>query len=425
MGDLSINIDSINLTKNEDIWSKSVRDNVLVSAYPLALWIASSWWRLLYESLPHSRAKFLTDWRMSHELTAANEGFIWPRLIFASDKEVMQIWAPHQNVYTDNQSVRYLNHLNKPSFLKIYDFIHEIDSFINSVLSRLNEMGLSGTDLQYLWQEINEEKNDVNLFKYRRLEAELGFDAGEAPEDIVNQAIELSKRIGDNTFSEIIPSYSRVDSDDENPLDAIDSLLQTPGIIGNPSKVQIEAQSTEQHLFPWQQAKSLANSLRRYLGVNDDHLIEDSLLYDLLGFAKQEIEAYSAPRGQTITLANPIHDNNQLQFHIRKNHPLARRFELARLIGDYLFYGNIEQNWLASTETKTSRQKFQRAFAAEFLSPVSGLLSFVKSDFSETALEDVAGHFKVSERTVETILINNRILEPHQSSLNLEPTCPY
>src|SRR4051812_19306255 len=69
--------DSI-FTRNEDDWSKTVRDEVRVAAYPLALWLATSWWRLRWEPLPYRTPD--NDWRMAHEIAAAAYGFVWPQL---------------------------------------------------------------------------------------------------------------------------------------------------------------------------------------------------------------------------------------------------------------------------------------------------------------------------------------------------------
>ena len=74
----AIYLDDTCLTRNEDIWSKTVRDTVLVSTYPLALWFASSWWRLNWEPLLKPGPRPSLDWRMAHELGAANHGFVWP-----------------------------------------------------------------------------------------------------------------------------------------------------------------------------------------------------------------------------------------------------------------------------------------------------------------------------------------------------------
>jgi hypothetical protein len=42
MGFFRLDAGGVNLTENEDTWSQTIRENVLVSAYPLALWMASS-----------------------------------------------------------------------------------------------------------------------------------------------------------------------------------------------------------------------------------------------------------------------------------------------------------------------------------------------------------------------------------------------
>jgi len=61
VGQLTIRVGGVSLTKNEDLWSKTVRDSVLVSAYPLAMWLAASWWRLSYEPLPTLRTPPVLD----------------------------------------------------------------------------------------------------------------------------------------------------------------------------------------------------------------------------------------------------------------------------------------------------------------------------------------------------------------------------
>jgi len=69
--------------------------------------------------------------------------------------------------------------------------------------------------------------------------------------------------------------------------------------------------------------------------------------------------------------------------------------------------GRHPRSWLVTADLSTARQKFQRAFAAEFLCPIRSLIGFLDDDFSESAIEDAASHFSVSERTVESLLMNN------------------
>src|SRR5215472_12351740 len=74
-------------TRVRDMWSQTDLESVHVSAYPLALWFASSWWRLRWEP---STGRYSTDWLMSHDVRAAGHGFIWPPLRFESDGEFIE-----------------------------------------------------------------------------------------------------------------------------------------------------------------------------------------------------------------------------------------------------------------------------------------------------------------------------------------------
>jgi hypothetical protein len=133
MGDFGLKVGDISLTRNEDTWSQTIRDSVLVSAYPLAAWIVSSWWRLLYEPLPPTGTKPSVSWKMAHKLTAANQGFIWPRVILASDTELMQVWSIASNA-VEQQSVRYINSLDRPFLVDLFEFEETAKTFIESVL---------------------------------------------------------------------------------------------------------------------------------------------------------------------------------------------------------------------------------------------------------------------------------------------------
>src|SRR5579871_2464501 len=83
------------LTRAEDDLAKTVREEVFLSAYPLALWFASSWWRLRWEPAPGVEPALRSaSWRMAHEMTAVGYGFVWPHVIFASDGESVAIACP-------------------------------------------------------------------------------------------------------------------------------------------------------------------------------------------------------------------------------------------------------------------------------------------------------------------------------------------
>lgn len=422
MGMFGLKVGAISLTRNEDTWSQTIRDSVLVSAYPLAAWMVSSWWRLLYEPLPPTGTKPSVGWKMAHELTAVNQGFIWPRVILASDTELIQIWSTASNPL-DQQSVRYINSLDRPFQVKLLEFEQTAKTFIESVLSRLDATGITNTPLASLWQEVQEEIADPYASQYRRREAELGFDPDECSEDLVEDALSLAEQMGSNTLSEVAPVYTENVLESESLSTKINELIQESGFDGNPEFPIDDSASQDFSTAPWQKANEIASRLRNSIDIVEEP-VTDNQIYNLLGLKKSEYEAFDPPRQRRISIAVPFGETG-FKFHTRKRHPIAKRFELARFIGDYLLYGNCGDSWLANTDLRTSRQKYQRAFAAEFLCPLSSLQAYLENDYSESAIEDASEYFKVSLQTIESILINNGLISSPQSSGYIEASLPY
>ena len=178
---LKVYVGDVCLTRNEDAWSRTVRDDVIVSLYPLAMWFASSWWRLNHEILPaDARMGLAHDWRMSHELAAADMGFVWPNLVLAPDRDEVHVWA-QASQDREQTPVKYLNGLTYSRAIPREQFTHEISSFVNHVIARLHETGSRDSELTQLWALILEDQANPQEQQKRRMEAELGFDPEECP----------------------------------------------------------------------------------------------------------------------------------------------------------------------------------------------------------------------------------------------------
>lgn len=400
-------VDNISLTRNQDIWAETVRDNVFVSAYPLAMWLASSWWRLSHEPLPTQQPGH--DWRMVHELGAANHGFVWPRVIFIPDGEAINVWAGAS--MTPEQSVQYLQALEVPRLIPLAGFQQSVQHFLQSVLARLDAKELAGTDLAHLWAILQEDLADPEAFRRRKLEAELGFDPEECPEHALNAALQWESQVGDIALSELAPALSSSGNDPK--LTTLAHLAGAAGIVGTP---EVSPDSID-HLnqgAPWERAVHDARALRRVMG-NISEPMPNRNLHDLLGLSQACVANWPVPQGRSpVAVAIPT-DDHQLKFVPRKRNPIGQRFELARFLGEYLRPSANENRWLASTDLGTSRQKYQRAFAAEFLCPLNALRSFLNGDFTSYAIEEAAYKFEVSEQTVTSLLLNNGDIHKHWS----------
>jgi Zn-dependent peptidase ImmA (M78 family) len=97
---------------------------------------------------------------------------------------------------------------------------------------------------------------------------------------------------------------------------------------------------------------------------------------------------------------------------LRSKWATGRRFDLARLIGDRVLHTN--GNLHPATRSATYRQKLQRAFSAEFLSPFEAVDAMLAGDYSTEKQEDIADHFNVSDLAIDTLLKNHgRIPRDH------------
>ncbi|RCN56654.1 hypothetical protein [Acidiferrobacter thiooxydans] len=403
---LALHVGPHNLMRNEDVWTRCPQDAVLASAYPLALWLASSWWRLLWEPLPADGMPFSVEWRMAHELAAAGYGFVWPQVLFATDGNQIRVWALASRP-DSRQSVRYLTGLEQATSVSPDEFSREAETLITATLDRLAVRGHHRSDLRVLWDLVCADRADGKQTAYRRLEAEFGFEPDEAPEPFMERALRLLQTMGP-ALSEVAPAYGK---GSQGPA-AIEAIIRAPSLAGQPSDPRPSGSppvSGRGSLRPWEKAVQAARGVRAALGHREGPL-DDAVLYELLGIAAHDAKSWSPPAQRTkAVLAEPL-GGGRYRLVPRRGHPTSRRFDLARLFSDYLWMEGTGSSWLASSDLGTARQQYQKAFAAELLCPIDALTAFLEDDYSDVAIDEAAGHFGVGPMAVNALLTNNNIL---------------
>lgn len=400
---LTIQVQDACLTRNLDTWSRTVRDSVLVSAYPLAMWLATFWWRLNFEPLPAIGSQPDLDWRIAHELAAANHGYVWPSVVLASDGESVTFWA--QQTDSPQQSVNYLCNLNVPQTVALTEFQQRATDFIESVIRRAAAMGHAQTDLSGLWSLIREDMNDPRQKTLRMLEARMGFEPEECPDGRLKQAMDLQSVAGTGAMAELAPVFGK--GSGTAGMIQLDQLRVATGLRGVPQISRYPALTTQDGTASWQQGVKAARQLRAELGHAQAPITNQQLL-DLLGLTPRQIESWQPTGKPAVGVVKPL-DKGQVAYLPRKRHPLSKRFEWARLVGAHLL-AEQPDHWQVESDLSTATQKRQRAFAAEFLCPIEALAGFLEGDFSESAIEDAAERFAVSETTVTSLLANNGYL---------------
>jgi hypothetical protein len=393
--------------------SDSERDFTRVSLYPMAQWLAASWWRLRWEpDSSETASRPPANWGLSHDLAASGHGFLWPNLTFASDGEWMQLHV-RPSSRQSQEPTRYLSEFSVS--IPIQDFETSIDQFLEKILLRLEPLG--NTDLHDLWREILHERHIPELTRLRQAEASLGFDPDEAPAATIQRFLDLGAQIGDRASKEMMPACAG--GDPATNLDKILALSRQSGILGKPQVPPAPLDSTNAEQ-PFERANCLARSLRNDLGIPLEP-IRDSVLTDVLGIPSESLA--KPPAASSIGLATKAEKKDNLNFYFRKNNYPGRRFEAARFVADYLF-AHPSDRWLPLTDAVTVRQKLQRAFAIEFLCPIESLERHLNGATHQDALDDAAEHYGISPFAIKSHLQNHRLIQREPTFTNFQNFLP-
>lgn len=401
---LQIGIGKNVATRAEDDWSQSVHNRVRLSLYPLAVWLASSWWRLRWEPAPYSGVASV-GWRMAHELAAAGDGSLWPQLTFACDGEAVEATCEASNPLS-GEPVRYL--ANFSATIGAPEFERSVDDFMSLVLARLDTVGVAEKVLHDLWKEVTEERKDEELGTLRKFEAQLGFEVDDAPEELIQHLSAVSRDEGVEAAEEIAPACAS-----DNPGQTLQRIFEFAQSSGTHGRIEfppslsaalmgVAGESEE----PWKRGRFLATEARRAWGLGENP-VPDSRIAELLQIPTNTIVgersgAARLPMG--LAIRRDGMDNLNLLFR-KRNRP-GVRFEAARFIVGHLL-ASPRERWLPATDAKTARQKVQRAFAAEFLCPFDALEEFLAGDFSPEVIEEAGARFGVSELAVKSHLANH------------------
>ncbi|MFA6019216.1 MAG: hypothetical protein WC722_03075 [Rhodospirillales bacterium] len=386
-------------TRLYDELARTVRDSSRVSILRLATWFAENWWRLRWE--PETLAAS-SSWRMCHSMAAAGGGYLWPRMTFSSEGDYMRIrsWpTPGRS----KEHIRYLEDID--ALIPIAAFENSVDGFIDGVLSRIAGLGLDAEELKRTWEIAREERADPNEANLRKLEALLGYDSEEAPETLLNALHHSESEFGTESVGEVAAAKG---SDSIAVLEAFRSRLRHPGnLVSVPESVQLKdylrtLPTTDR---PWQRAEKLAAQARNIWSVGAGPVKGDRL-FELLG-SKHVLDAGDLPFAAGI---RPSDSPEKLAISCRSRNLVGRRFELARLLADQIAASPADR-LLPATPAKTGRQKFQRAFASEFLCPYHEIVEeFGNKLPDDDEIESVAAKYEVSSLLVKTGLVNKGVL---------------
>ncbi len=405
--EIGLLVNNSSLFRHEDLIEKRfIQEGINVSSYPLALWLVVNWWRLRWEAaLPaNSSAMQKHDWEMSHNLGAIGQGYYWPDLTFTSDTQ--SIYLQHQ-LHQDNLGpIRYLEAYSGK--ISAHQFETAVFKLIEQTLEQLNSKGFKNTDLHLAWADLKEDLNQTINFRYRQLEAQLGFDQNESDPSYLSELLKAESQFGHLAVDEIAQAEKNKTLE---VLQHVKKQLSQSNSLICFENTKIKINTNHKTLQPWEAGQKAAQELRTSWAIDSDFLSNEQLADRLMASKNlwQELNTseLSIAAAQTET-------DKTAKIMLGKSRPEAQRFMLARIVGDYLYTDSAKEA-LVCTTGKTYRQKYQRAFAQELLCPYTALierLGTVEPD--EEAISEAAEHFAVSSILVNTVLVNKGHLPSSQ-----------
>lgn len=397
---LSVKANGIFLTQNINSWTNNIENSVRVSVYPLAKWFSYYWWRLESEYSVGEENNSDYDWRTAHELGAADNGYVWPFVRFVSDGLFMNI--SNKIIPSSNQSVAYIGGLTSDYSIPISVFQKVVSTFIESTIERVKDID---SDLVNLWNIVCEDINNPAMRNIRRLEAVLGFDPEECPKVILDRVLESQKVIGESSIAEFAP-YLKNDAGLQGHLQNCNGIICDPQV--KPEDLSIVS---EHKILPWQYGVKTAHEIRKLYSLGDGPITNKQLL-DLLGMASTSFNEYNKYSLSNLSVGRNNESGKMIIIPRKTRFQPNKRFELSRLLGDAILPDERDRNeWLIASDSKSFRQKYQRAFAAELLCPINSLDDFLKGNYSLSNKEKAASYYNVSDLAISTILYNNGRIE--------------
>ena len=405
LADIGIEAAGVPLTSSIQGSRKQVRSRIRVSAYDLAAWFVTNWWRLRWE--PEGAGH---SWKMSHCMGAVGNGYLWPDIEISGGEDTVRI---HATPFLAEPTSRFRFLYGLDQAVSAADFEDAVQGLVGSVTKRLSNPILDCPDdvreLPAAWDDLKRESQDQEAAFLRSLEARMGFGHEEADGYLLSALEALTRYVGNGAIEEVATASKHAALWD---LETLLETIHTSGTLltlGPPVSLSETAEdSNRTSSEPWRQGVELARAARHKWQVGDDEL-DDGQLAEICGVQRDWIREGADAAGPMPAGLRHASRIDALNVSLQKRHPNARRFALARIIGDHIMAPSTER-LLPITNSRTQRQRFQRAFATEFLCPIESLKEFVENRGpDDDLLDDASLRYQVPPMQIERSLVNNEL----------------
>ena len=419
------------VTRVLDTRARTVRDFIYVPVYPLAEWLATNWWFLAHE-FGNPTKEGCRDFHRRHSLDANREGYAFPSVeVVSSGSWTHLTWKRDRSPWT---KVEFLE--QGEMWIDIDEFREHCADLIDRVIRRLVSLGVDDTLLQKEWEAIQTADEDERQFC--ETAAGMGWDPYALDDGQRDRVVLFADRLGE-LLSEAIPAVN-AEGPHEEWFVIVDALFKTKKSRSLPlNRIRsfrdeaypegiAESHSREIHHghlvlvshaqpwdvgYAWHVGYNCAQRLRQHLNLDGRPLPNLQRLAEALGEDAGSIRRVTRPPvgasawpalvDGMITRTN----DGSPAFALRALRSDSQRFHFCRALGEVLLSPGSDT---LLTRTYSERQQRNRAFAAEFLAPASGLQDRISRPVVDSDdIDGMAAEFGVSPYVIEHQIKNHRI----------------
>ncbi len=372
--------------------------------FPLAEWLANNWW-FLQSEVERPDACETREFDRRHNLRWAREGFVLPSLRFVTvGQDISCQW---QSLDIPDAGIKFLG--SGQDTVSGRAFEDAVGDFVNAVVARLDDMGLTNTSLHEQWRAVQDA--DVDEREFCGAAARLGKDPYAMNDDLTEEILDASRKIRPELLNDFLSvatsdrlsgqaaelaAASQLIADDADNIDALKDLRsRAPTLISRAS--------------PWETGYQFAANLRANLsgGPWKSHSLDE--LAGHLGIDR--LEHCLIPDAARCRFLDALAGSNQRhnpKFLIEKKRADSRQFAFCRALCEHLT-SPVDQ-FAAVSGLRTDRQRINRTFAAEFLVPHEMLRRDLSGGMiGEDEINDLALDYGVSAFVIRHQILNHQL----------------
>jgi hypothetical protein len=387
---LEISVGDRFVTLLRDRRTGSFRQSLHVSAYPLAEWVAYHWWALQAAvAKPGSTSPGLS-------LRSVGEGFPWPRLHFAPDGDSMLLeWersGDDRVVFEDEGTAR----------VPMRSFLRTATAVVENTLSRLDDAGVPRTPLHDEWHAVNGLNDDERRFALAA--ARLGADPYDVSDSLADALMSASAVLTPDLLDDVVTVAEPGNLEDL--VAWVTTAVPGRGAVTPAASGALEAWRTRvmsstrrpPSPAPWARGFVVAQDVRSAVEPRPSSPVglDDVVVTYPQPFPHRAIDAVGN-EADVVQLVVPEGRSRT-----------GLRFSQARALYRALTTGHDRP--FALTPARTGVQQAERAFAAEFLAPITGIRERVPGDLAAVTDDDMdrlADAFAVSPLVIRHQIDNH------------------